>query len=139
MVLGKSSRSDDGRKPRGADPATGRLVEERRVAAWIGKSIVIEGDLASSEDLTIAGRIEGDISVPEHSLTITPDARIRGNIEARFVAVHGAVTGTITAKEKVEVAETGSVDGDILAPRIAIAEGATLRGQVGVEAPAVPA
>ena len=108
------------------------------MAAWIGKSIVIEGDLASSEDLTIAGRIEGDISVPEHSLTITPDARIRGNVEAKFVAVHGAVNGTITASEKVEVAETGSVDGDIHAPRMMIAEGATLRGQVGVKAPAVP-
>lgn len=139
MARRSSSRSEDGGTPRRADPATGRLVEERRVAAWIGKSIVVEGDLTSSEDLTIAGRVEGDISVPEHILIVTPEARIRGDIEARFVAVHGRVTGTIRASEKVEIGETGEVEGDVVAPRMAIAEGAALRGEVGVAAPAAPA
>ncbi len=109
------------------------------MAAWIGKSILIQGDLTSSEDLTIAGQVEGDISVPEHSLIINPQARIHGNIVARFVVVQGSVTGTITAAERVEIAETGVVDGDIITRRKAIAEGAILRGKIGVNAVPTPA
>lgn len=121
------------------DPGTGRPREERRVAAWIGTSILIQGDLTSSEDLTIAGQVEGDISVPEHSLIIAPQARIRGNIVARFVVVQGSVTGTITAGERVEIGDTGVVDGDIITRRMAIAEGAILRGKIGVDAVPTPA
>ena len=112
---------------------------ERRVAAWIGKSILVKGKLTSSEDLTIAGQVEGDISVPEHSLIITSEARIRGNIVARFVVVHGNVKGTITAADRVEIGATGFVEGDIVTRRMAIAEGAILRGKIGVDALSAPA
>lgn len=121
------------------DPPTGRPPEERRVAAWIGKSILIKGDLTSSEDITVAGQVEGDIYVPEHTLIIAPQARIRGNIVARFVVVQGNVKGTITAAEKVDVRESGVVDGDIIARRMAIAEGGILRGKIGVNAVPTPA
>lgn len=111
---------------------------ERRVAAWIGASIVIEGNLTSSEDTTIAGRVEGDVVVREHNLVVAPGGRIHGDIIARAVAVHGEVTGSITANGKLELGSTGSVEGDITTPRLVVAEGATLRGQVGVGSP-VPA
>jgi cytoskeletal protein CcmA (bactofilin family) len=106
--------------------------QERRVAAWIGASIVIEGNLTSSEDTTIAGRVEGDVSVREHGLVIAPTGRINGNIHARSVAVHGEVSGSIRAGGKLEIGQTGSVQGDITTPRLIVAEGATLQGQVGV-------
>ena len=44
--------------------------------------------------------------------------------------IGGSVTGNIVAREKVELKPTASVDGDIRAPRLAMAEGATLRGKV---------
>lgn len=108
------------------------MREERRVAAWIGASLVIKGDLTSSEDTTIAGHVEGDVAVRGHTLVVAPRARVRGDIIAGAVAVHGQVTGTITAERKVEIAETGSVDGDITTPRMVVAEGAVLNGRVGV-------
>lgn len=108
------------------------MREERRVAAWIGASIVIEGNLTSSEDLTIAGRVEGDIAVPEHTVVIAPNGRIHGNIVARSVSVHGEVNGTITTDGKLEVGESGTIDGDVSTPRLSVAEGAVLKGRVGV-------
>ena len=111
-------------------------MEERRVAAWIGASIVIKGDLISSEDLTIAGQVEGDVTVREHSLVIAPQARIRGNVIARAVVVNGKVLGTITSAGRVEVGETGSVEGEISAARIAVTEGAALRGTLRMATPA---
>jgi cytoskeletal protein CcmA (bactofilin family) len=112
--------------------------EERRVAAWIGASIVVRGDVSSSEDMTIAGHVEGDVSAPEHAVIVASSARIRGNIVARAIAVHGEVRGAITGSARVEVGETGNVEGDIVAPRMALHEGAVLRGHLGVRVPDAP-
>lgn len=134
---GKDARDPDGGRPPRRIEMGGHVREERRVAAWIGASIIIRGDLTSSEDLTIAGQIEGDVAVPKHTLVIAPSARIHGDIVARAVAVHGKVMGSVTADGRVEVGETGSVDGDISTPRMVVAEGAVLRGRVGVAKPSV--
>ena len=107
-----------------------RPLEERRVVAWVGKSVVFKGDLISLEDMSIDGRVEGTIELRDHALTIGPDAHIRATIIAKTVTVRGAVTGTITASDKVDVRETGSVEGNIISPRLAMADGALLRGRV---------
>lgn len=111
------------------------MVEERRIAAWIGASVEIKGDLTSSEDLTIAGKVEGDVTVKAHAVTIASESRIRGNITARAVTVHGHVIGTIASDGTVVVGETGNVEGDITAPRMVVKEGAVLRGRVQMSAP----
>ncbi len=132
-MFGRDAReSDDGGKARRREMVGGHVPEERRVAAWIGGSIVIKGNLTSSEDMTIAGQVEGDVALREHTLVIAPRARIRGNIFARAVAVHGEVEGGITAEHKVEIGETGSVSGDITAPRMVVVEGGVLRGGLRV-------
>lgn len=113
--------------------------EERRVAAWIGVAVVVEGDLTSSEDMTVAGRVEGDVTVREHMLVVGPKATIRGNVLAQAVAVHGTVVGTITATQRLEIGETARVDGDLRAPRMAVAEGARLNGRVVVASPSLKA
>ena len=107
----------------------GRATEERRLVAWVGKSVVFTGNLTSLEDMTIDGRVEGTIEVRDHDLTIGPDADIQANISARVVTVLGSVTGTITAATKVDLHETGSVTGDINCPRLVIADGATFHGR----------
>lgn len=109
-----------------------RATEERRVAAWIGPSIVIKGDVTSSETMTVAGRVEGDITVKGHALIVAAGGMVRGNVVARDVIVHGEVLGTITAEARVEVTATGFVRGDIKAPRMVLSEGATLHGRIGV-------
>ena len=109
-----------------------RGTEERRVAAWIGPSIVINGDVTSSENMTVAGRVEGDISVREHALVVAPGGTVRGNIVARDVVVQGEVLGKITAAGRVEVSATGYVHGEIVAPRMMLSEGATLHGRLGI-------
>jgi cytoskeletal protein CcmA (bactofilin family) len=107
-----------------------RPAEERRVTAWVGKSVIFKGELVSSEDMAIDGRVEGSIDVRGHALTVGPDADIRATIHAGTVIVLGAVSGKITAEHKVEIRPSGSVEGDITAPRLAMADGATLRGRV---------
>jgi cytoskeletal protein CcmA (bactofilin family) len=105
----------------------------------IGKSVVIKGELNGSEDLTIEGHVEGKIELRDHILTIGPNGKIKAQIFAKAVIVLGEVTGNVTATEKVDIRDNGSVDGDIIAPRVAIAEGAHFRGSVDMQRAGKPA
>jgi cytoskeletal protein CcmA (bactofilin family) len=99
----------------------------------IGKSVVIKGELNGSEDLTIEGHVEGTIQLRDHVLTIGPNGKIKAQVFAKAVIVLGEVTGNVTASEKVDIRDNGSVDGDIVSPRVAIAEGAHFRGSVDMQ------
>ena len=99
----------------------------------IGKSVVIKGELSGSEDLTIEGHAEGRIELRENVLTIGPNGKIRAEVFAKAVVVLGEVVGNVTASEKVDIRDNGSVDGDIISPRVAIAEGAHFRGSVDMQ------
>jgi cytoskeletal protein CcmA (bactofilin family) len=110
---------------------TGQLMEKDIVN--IGKSVVIKGELNGSEDLTIEGHVEGTIQLRDHVLTIGPNGRIKAQVFAKSVIVLGEVTGNVTASDKVDIRDNGSVDGDIISPRVAIAEGAHFRGSVDMQ------
>ncbi|MBA3269206.1 MAG: polymer-forming cytoskeletal protein [Acidobacteria bacterium] len=99
----------------------------------IGKSVVIKGELSGSEDLTIEGHVEGRIELSDNVLTIGPNGKIRAEVFAKAVIVLGEVSGNVTASEKVDIRDNGSVDGDIISPRVAIAEGAHFRGSVDMQ------
>jgi len=99
----------------------------------IGKSVVIKGELNGSEDLTIEGHVEGTIQLRDHVLTIGPNGKIKAQVFAKAVIVLGEVTGNVTASDKVDIRDNGSVDGDIVSPRVAIAEGAHFRGSVDMQ------
>jgi cytoskeletal protein CcmA (bactofilin family) len=102
-------------------------------AASIGKSIVISGELSGSEDLTIEGRVDGKIELRNHVLTIGANGRITAQVTAKSIIVLGHVTGNLAATEKVDIRETGSVEGDIVAPRVAIADGSHFRGSIDMQ------
>ena len=86
----------------------------------------------STEDLTIDGHVEGSIELGDHSLTVGPSATITADLVAKNVTISGAVTGHVRAREQLDVRATGSVVGDIVAPRLVMAEGAVITGQVDV-------
>jgi len=99
----------------------------------IGKSVIIKGELSGSEDLTIEGHVEGRIDLKDNVLTIGPNGKIKAEVFAKAVVVLGDVIGNVTASEKVDIRDNGSVDGDIASPRVAIAEGAHFRGAVDMQ------
>ena len=104
----------------------------------IGKSVLIKGELSGSEDLTVEGRVEGQIELKQNVLTIGQHGRIKAQIFAKGVVVLGEVIGNIKASDKVSIRDTGAVEGDIIAPRVAIAEGARFRGKIDMQRGARP-
>jgi len=119
--------------PDGADQTQGeqRLMHEE--LASIGKSIVINGELSGSEDLTVEGQVEGKIELRDHVLTVGSNGRIKAQVTAKSIVVLGHVTGNLTATERVDIRENGSVEGDIVAPRVAIADGSHFRGSIDMQ------
>jgi len=101
--------------------------------ASIGKSIVINGELSGSEDLTVEGQVEGKIELRDHVLTVGSNGRITAQVTAKSIVVLGHVTGNLTATERVDIRENGSVEGDIVAPRVAIADGSHFRGSIDMQ------
>jgi len=111
-----------------APPAVTRVSEN--LVMNLGTSMSIKGELSGSEDLTLFGQMEGSIRLPEHTLTIGPDADIRAEISAKALVIMGTVTGNVIAAEKVDIRSTGSLVGDLVSPRLAIADGGSIRGKV---------
>ena len=124
--------------PVGTRPDTHQAHQMEKDIVNIGKSVVIKGELNGSEDLTIEGHVEGTIQLRDHVLTIGPNGRIKAQVFAKAVIVLGEVTGNVTASDKVDIRDNGSVDGDIVSPRVAIAEGAHFRGSVDMQRKGAP-
>jgi cytoskeletal protein CcmA (bactofilin family) len=99
----------------------------------IGKSVIIKGELSGSEDLTIEGQVEGKIELRQNVLTIGPNGKIKAQVFAKAIIVQGEVHGNVTATERVDIRDNGSVDGDLSAPRVAIADGAHFRGAIDMQ------
>ena len=103
---------------------------EIRMTTCIGQTVFLKGTLSAAEDIRIAGRVEGEIEMHEHVLTVQPTAELTAGVLAKAVIVEGAVRGDIVAGESVALQGTASVAGKIAAPKIAILDGADFNGRV---------
>ena len=99
-----------------------------------GESLRIKGHIIAKEDLHFQGQIEGTISVPEHTLTVGPQARLEADVQARAVVVAGMLSGNVSARERFEVQAQGTIEGTVEAPRVQIADGALLHAKVAMPA-----
>ena len=101
--------------------------------AHIGKSVLVKGELSGSEDLYLDGEVEGSIQLKDHSLIVGPHGRVRANIQARDVVVHGKVDGNIRGTERVELKKSAVLVGDISTQRIIVEDGAFFKGAVDIQ------
>jgi len=95
-----------------------------------GRSISVKGEVTGSEDLMIDGQVEGRIDLPDHVLTVGPNATIVADVTVRVATIFGTVIGSITAREKIDVRKAGSVEGQITCACLVVQEGAILNGKV---------
>ena len=98
----------------------------------IGSSITIDGEISGDEDLVIQGTVKGKISLKE-SLFVEASGVVEADIEVQNVEITGKVTGNIAATDKVELKADCRVVGDVRAPRILIADGASFKGNVDMD------
>ena len=95
-----------------------------------GQSIVIKGDISGSEDLVIAGRVEGSITLNGRVLTLAAGSHVLGEIKAGTVVVSGKVDGSVEAKERLDIKSTAVVDGKLSTARLIVADGSQITAKV---------
>ncbi|MBX7098595.1 MAG: polymer-forming cytoskeletal protein, partial [Myxococcaceae bacterium] len=95
----------------------------------VGQSILISGKLTGDEDLTVRGRVEGELSLTK-TLIVEPSGIVKANVSVKNAIVSGVVVGNISASESVELTQEGRMVGDIRAPRVIIVDGASFRGRI---------
>jgi cytoskeletal protein CcmA (bactofilin family) len=98
-------------------------------ATFIGANVTIEGTLTGSEPIVIEGTVRGKINLGA-DLRVGTKARLEATVHARNVTIEGKLTGDVSADDRVELVASASVDGNIKAPKIIVAEGAKFRGNV---------
>ncbi len=103
--------------------------------ATIGKSLVIKGEVTGSESLYIDGRVEGSITLSGNRVTVGRNGVVAANINAREIVVIGKVRGNLTASDRVDIRNEGSLTGDVVAQRISIEDGAFFKGGIDIRKP----
>ena len=116
--------------PASISPSSSALPASSRTPACISQGIRIKGEVTGSEDLFVDGLVDGKLNLTNGSLTVGPNGTVKADVYAREVIVRGKIEGKVTGREKVQLASTGQVLGEVQTDRLAIEEGALLKGKV---------
>ena len=116
--------------PASSSAPTSSLPVSPRAAACIAQGIKIKGEITGKEDLFVDGTVEGKLELGNGTVTIGPNGKVKADISAREIVVRGQVEGKLDGTEKVQLWSTGRVEGEVRTQRLAIEDGAVLRGQV---------
>ncbi len=114
-------------------PLSGGLSTSGKPQALIGSKIRIKGELYGEEDILVQGRVEGTIEVKECNLTVGAEGHVSANSQAKEIIVEGEVRGDLTGEDRVVIKSTSNVQGNIVAPRVSLEEGAKFKGMIDME------
>ncbi len=115
------------------DSAASHSQAQSGEIAVIGRSIRIEGNVRGEEDLRVEGDISGTIRLPNHSLTIGTEGRIKADAYAKSVTVDGEVNGDLYASECVNIRSNARVKGNIVASLVNLEQGARFKGSIDMD------
>lgn len=99
-------------------------------STMIGRGIRISGDVTADSNLKVEGVIEGRSIESSHDVDIGESGKVTANISAKVVRIAGEVTGDVNGTEKVLIARSGRVQGNVTAPRVQLEDGALFRGSI---------
>lgn len=102
-------------------------------AALIGPSITIKGDLSGEEDLLIQGRVEGKVDLKQNNITVGRNGHLKADLYGRIISIEGEVEGNLFGGEQVVLRQSGTVRGNITAPRVSLEDGSKFKGSIDME------
>ncbi len=105
----------------------------RNQSTTIGASIKIKGELSGEEDLVIQGNVEGTVKLKDNSISVSEQGKVHADVYARSIVVQGELSGDLYGSESVTVARSGRVNGNIIAPRVVLEDGAKFKGNIDMD------
>ena len=133
------ARSTQAPSPSGVRPASESPTTAQRPQAdpaVIGTALLVNGELSGDEDVVVAGRFQGKISLPKNSLMVSKGGHVQADVSANTVQIEGRVAGDIQCGDKVIITATGQMEGTIVAPRVILVDGAKFKGSIDMDPPA---
>ena len=115
-------------------PPTAAQRTDGQSVAMIGPSIVIKGDLSGQEDLLVQGRVEGQITLRQNSVTVGQNGRVKADIHGKTIRVDGEVQGNLYGTHEIVIRASGRVHGNLVSPRVTLENGSKFRGSIDMEA-----
>ena len=116
-----------------APPRNTPAEPRSKEGATIGPSISIKGDLTGGEDLIIQGQVEGRIDLKQNNVTVGKSGRIKADINGRMITIEGEVEGNLFGEEQILLRQSGTVRGNIVAPRVSLEDGSKFKGSIDME------
>ena len=116
-----------------APQAPGRRQAPAAEVSTLGPSILIKGDLTGEEDLTIRGRLEGEVRLEKNNVTVGQSGHIKADIYGRSIRVEGAVEGNLYGGQEVVIRASGRVQGNIVSPSVTLENGSKFKGAIDME------
>lgn len=99
----------------------------------IGPTLIITGELTSREDITVHGRVKGQVRMDAGALLVAPTGTVDANVHGTRVTIHGTVAGDVAAAERIELTPTSDVTGTLTTPAVVLQDGATFNGVVDMD------
>jgi len=103
--------------------------------ARVGRTLRIKGELHGGEELVIDGEVEGTVDLGESRLTVAPQGRVQADVRAKEIIIEGQLRGTAHAGDRLHIAKSGNVSGDLVAARVSIEDGAYFKGSIDIQKP----
>ncbi len=94
----------------------------------------VKGQITGDTEILIDGELDGDVHVGSRAV-VGAEGQVVGSMQARSVRVAGKVRGNVSCLERIEILESGTLEGDLTAPRVVISEGAFFKGKVEMNEP----
>jgi cytoskeletal protein CcmA (bactofilin family) len=116
-----------------AEPVSQTPANHTGKPAVIGTTIQVSGDIVGGENLLVEGHVEGTIKLEKHDLTIGVSGTAHANLTAKLVRIEGEVVGDVVGIERVVIASSGRVRGNITAPRVLVEDGARFKGMIDMD------
>jgi cytoskeletal protein CcmA (bactofilin family) len=129
-IFGKNDSRPPEPAPRRAGPVPAPSLPPQRATGAvcvIGPRVQLKGELHGSEAVVVEGSVEGSVRLTAE-LRVAPGGTVKADVSAHTLVVAGELIGDCQATERIVIEATGRLTGNIKAPRIVIAEGATFRG-----------
>jgi cytoskeletal protein CcmA (bactofilin family) len=123
-IFGKSKKSTDaslsGRDHAALPPAPATVISD-------GTKVI--GDIIADDQIQINGELEGSLKIKNHVI-VGKTGKVSANMEVGSLQVFGKVIGDVVSIDRVTIERSGSIEGNIIAPKLAISEGAIFRGNI---------
>lgn len=129
MSIFRRDSSASGESAPSASRAATPTADASRRVTYVAPGSKLVGLIMGKAEVLVEGELEGEIKL-DSRVVVGPQGRVKGNIVARSVRIAGKLFGNVHGLERVELTSTASLEGNLAAPRVVIADGAFFKGEV---------